>query len=413
MDFAVPISLHGDGVPVFGVGKSSTVTFDTYSIQSLFVFGATLKVKQYICGVFADLIADDTSLEMWRIMCWSLHWLYKGRWPPVDCYGKPWARERTADIALADTELADGLFCPLLALKGDLDYFAKSLKLRHYNANEMCDLCPAHRYESDKAGLYNNFSASATWPHKCYTSTAWRALYIGRFLHWLFCLAGVDNSCIEPDELHVLHLGVTQYTIGSTLEVLVNECLRDTPEKNMWLVWGKIQEYYRKVPTSTQYTNLGLSSFGPKEGRDKHFPCLKGKGAEAKDLLPAVREVWVELGCAHRDFVIVGSALASLVETQDLLHAHSDLLILPRGIADRIRVCVDSFLVNYQKLAFQSECNGQMLWSCPSKFHWLWHWARKAYFLNPRRTNCYIDEDFVGRHACNPTDTMAVDTINS
>ena len=45
----------------------------------------------------------------------------------------------------------------------------------------------------------------------------------------------------------------------------------------------------------------------------------------------------------------------------------------------------------------------------------LWHWARKAYFPNPRRTNCYIDEDFVGRmkdvvHASSPgTDRHLMD----
>ena len=33
---AIPLSLHGDAVPVLGVGKSNTRSFDAYSLQSIF-----------------------------------------------------------------------------------------------------------------------------------------------------------------------------------------------------------------------------------------------------------------------------------------------------------------------------------------------------------------------------------------
>ena len=33
----------------------------------------------------------------------------------------------------------------------------------------------------------------------------------------------------------------------------------------------------------------------------------------------------------------------------------------------------------------------------PSRFHWVHHLAQKSFYLNPRRTNTFMDEDFVGR----------------
>ena len=76
-------------------------------------------------------------------------------------------------------KLADGLFAVLWCLKGDLDYFARSLHLRHYNANDMCDLCPATRRLDERSLLYNNFGRDATWKSLCFTAAQWRGLYEG------------------------------------------------------------------------------------------------------------------------------------------------------------------------------------------------------------------------------------------
>ena len=94
-----------------------------------------------------------------------------------------------------------------------------------------------------------------------------------------------------------------------------------------------------------------------------------------------------------------------MVEVQDILADYSRDLFIPLPLCDRIVACVDDFLLRYQRLAVESEAKGAFLWNNPSKFHWLWHWARKARFVNPRLTNCYMDEDFVGRikdlvHSC-------------
>lgn len=279
---AIPLSLHGDGVPVLQVGKSGTRSFDAYSIQSLFATGRTMSVKLLVFGMWPVIATADTWAEIWRIVTWSFHWLYVGVWPRVDWNADPWTDSHPSEKALAGKPLAGGYFGVLYALKGDLDYFAKSLKLRHYNSQMMCELCPASRDESDRTMLFNNFDRDARWKQLLYSAESWRQLYTdsGSFVHWIFNLVGIDNQCLEPDELHVLHLGVSQYTLGSVLFVLVYEVLTGRDAEKMSIVWNGICEYYRVAKSECQFTNLTLWSFCDPTRPHAKYPALKGSGAE-------------------------------------------------------------------------------------------------------------------------------------
>ena len=86
---ALPIALHGDVVPVLSVGKANPKSFDTYSIQGVFCRGPTLLIKQLVFGVWTNQTTEFTAQELWRIVNWSLFWLYKGKWSHVDWNAKP------------------------------------------------------------------------------------------------------------------------------------------------------------------------------------------------------------------------------------------------------------------------------------------------------------------------------------
>ena len=395
---AIPLSLHGDGVPVIQVGKAGAKTFDAYSIQSIWSQGSTLDVKILMFGVFSLCASDSTWEEVWRVTTWSLHWLSEGIWPPVDWHGKAWTADNPSERALAKQPLADGLFAIVYALKGDLDYFARSLHLRHYNADQMCDLCPASRCVSDRTLLYNNFDRDARWMALQYTVEEWRELYKDTSLHWLFNLNGVTNLSLEPDELHIWHLGVGQYTLGSVLHLLTYTLLPGTPSQNMARVWEVINKHYVDNATPCQFTNLGLSSFVDTNKPRHMFPRLKGKAAEIKDVTPAILDAWLALAPrGYTDRKLVETLLVTLVEAQDLLHESSKELMLPLDEAAKFQNLIDKFLATYQRVSFAAEEKGDFLWNNPTKFHHFWHLARKAKFLHPRRTNTYVDEDFVGK----------------
>ena len=89
--------------------------------------------------------------------------------------------------------------------------------------------------------------------------------------------------------------------------------------------------------------------------------------------------------------------MEAMLEVQRILHDTANELFVPLDECARIETLVDVFLLEYQKLAYATDMAKKWLWSNPAKFHFLWHWSRRVKFIHPRRTNCFLDEDFVGR----------------
>ena len=88
-DYAVPIGLHGDGVPITGVGKVWCKLMTIFSWSSLVGKGSTLDMCYYIWGVFDRLALNvaghGTYDTFFKILQWSLYWLWQGVWPDA-----PW-----------------------------------------------------------------------------------------------------------------------------------------------------------------------------------------------------------------------------------------------------------------------------------------------------------------------------------
>ena len=111
-------------------------------------------------------------------------------------------------------------------------------------------------------------------------------LFKGDRLHYLFLLCYLSQFNVEPDELHVLHLGVTGYFLGSIFWLLTFEG-RASPQSNLDLVWKHIVEFYKTHKTSNQYTAIAISMFCG-DNVNNSYPKLKGKGIELKHMVPAL-----------------------------------------------------------------------------------------------------------------------------
>lgn len=91
---AIPFSLHGDDVPITGIGKCWCSMMTTFSICSMVALGETRDMSFFIYGSFERIRAKDpdqnkdTLAQFFRLLGWSLHWLFRGQWPDEDWKGQ-------------------------------------------------------------------------------------------------------------------------------------------------------------------------------------------------------------------------------------------------------------------------------------------------------------------------------------
>jgi hypothetical protein len=152
--------------------------------------------------------------------------------------------------------------------------------MKHYTCDAYCDFCPASK-ALGKNMWPSNFLPTAEWETKLLSPQEWRAANPNK--HWIFqCFTVLSQMNVTPDELHIYHLGVNQYMLGSLLWLLVYKILPGTSSDNVNRVWDRIVSFYKEQKTSCQFSNLGLSSLHDPRASRKHYPKLKGKGSEIK-----------------------------------------------------------------------------------------------------------------------------------
>lgn len=143
--WAIPISIHGDGVGVVGVGKPWQKTKVYYSWQSMVGAGGHMETMMFIGSVWKHMISKapsgDTRNTMWSMFGWSLKWLSRGEWPDKKWDGKPWPPGSwEAQKAAYDKKLAGGYKAWVVIMKGDLEYlYEESLANTMQNMLQNCN----------------------------------------------------------------------------------------------------------------------------------------------------------------------------------------------------------------------------------------------------------------------------------
>eukprot|EP00973_Karenia_brevis_P060186 8375175-Karenia_brevis.AAC.1 len=158
--------------------------------------------------------------ELWRILLWSLHWLYVGQWPDEDHNGRKYTPAEP-EYAYRNTWLANGFYGFVYILKADLDHFGKAYGLPKISELHPCFLCKCDRSATKQAWTY--FKDDATWLASVWDKATWTTAYPNR--HYLFRMLGVSIMSVIPDLMHVKHLGTDQYFYGSVLKFIVAHVL--------------------------------------------------------------------------------------------------------------------------------------------------------------------------------------------
>jgi hypothetical protein len=276
MQQMVPLALHGDAVPVIRVGKKGSRSYDAYSWQSIIARGTTLEIKHLVFGIFEDNKSDEAMKTFWNVIVWSFYFLYLGIWPTVDWNGNPFP-EGSPEAFLAGTLLANGFCGVLWLLKGDFEHFAKNLYARSYRSNLMCEWCPADqgKHQANFRLWPNYFESDAAWMAGLFSIDEWATLHV---LHQIFALGFLSHHNLEPDELHVIYLGIAHYFLGSILALLCYVILPNRPEDNMTVVWTCILQHYSALNVPTQFSSLNLNMIFAdlRNGWGENYPQLKG-----------------------------------------------------------------------------------------------------------------------------------------
>ena len=91
--FAIPLGLHGDEVPITGLGKvwaKLALTFGFYSLMVAKTGAATVDLMFWIWACFEGVVlhGKDGTIEVFMtILKWSFACLYEGQWPTHDWRG--------------------------------------------------------------------------------------------------------------------------------------------------------------------------------------------------------------------------------------------------------------------------------------------------------------------------------------
>lgn len=165
----VPIALHGDGVPIAGVGRSWQKSLDVYSWCSLVGKGNTLRSNFLIHCMYGKLIVDVPGMNSFDAFCrrlaWSFEWLLLGKWPEKDWLGATLTDER------AGSPLAGGFSGALWVIRGDLEFMSLKLGLENYNSRTPCGCCQANITDRP----WKDGRDTAAWRSTVWKNPAWWA----------------------------------------------------------------------------------------------------------------------------------------------------------------------------------------------------------------------------------------------
>ena len=388
---AVPLSLHGDGVPVSGVGKAWSQSVDCYSFSSLLSSGSTIFSNYVIFFIYKMLKVSgghrDTFAAFFRKLCWSFNSLFLGQWPLLDDQGLPFTPGSRA-AAKAGQVLAGGFFGVLWCIRADLEFLANVLNLQKPTARQPCCLCLG---DCTPQNAWTDFRDGGAWENTWWTRNAdWHLHRQDEEVHPLLALPGLGVLAIYPDVMHVKHLGTDAYFYGSVLKYLTHHYLQqDTPE-NLERVWALVQHAYSANRTRHRYTNMRLSMFA---GLPHHFPKLKGRAAEIRNLgrplLHVVDELLDMTSLTNRQ-IRLGLKLS--VRMEEIIDEHVDDIVWPQAVCQEFYKAAQSFLMLQTALGRHFHPQGCMLFHTTIKSHLL-HVAQAARFMNPRLGWTYSGED--------------------
>lgn len=394
----IPLSFHGDEVPVVGVGKiwsRSCLAFSWCSMVAKACGFAMDDIFFYIWAVFDKFCIDSTSTVLgtmdtfFSILKWSFQALFDGIWPTRNWQGRTYKRG-TVEWTKAGKPLANGHFGVLLQFSGDLDYFVKFLGLPQYSTlRNLCAQCKC-QYSGPRSWLDNRENSG--WQQNLLSAGNWRTWWTTRCP--LFSLPGVSALSIALDYMHNMYLGWLQYFYGSVMFLLCHECLGQDPLTNLRTVSQFFQTYQKEHKVQNRYRHRldKLSMFKKKTG----FPKLKGRAADIKGLDSTISKCWQSfMDHSNPQHVQIAAFLELNVQIANILHTYSPTfgyLAIPEEPHAQFRTAAMTMAQLHVQLQDHYKTVGQQLFNITSKTHFVLHAVMLSRYIHPSLNWCFLEK---------------------
>ena len=413
-DLAIPITLYGDAT------RYSTKESMEFTCWSPLLLRKTRTWSSHFvaaCWPKSAQAGKETWTAIWRALAWSMDAMFRGQHPITRHDDLPFEPDSWSAIRAGQPLTRGGFFGVVHRVCGDLAWFQTQLDIPQLapSAAKMCLFCEADRSDHP----FKDVSEQAQWK-----TTVRRGLQPKPSLHPIFSIPGVGHHSVALDAMHVLDLGVLQHTLGNILHTLcyddVGSPWGSDAKTRLEHIWVRIQELYTLERTSTRFSNLELATFTNPSAPNSDFPCLKGKAAETRCMLPILKTLFEE---QLRDHAPPPEEMAYVREMQSLLHSlcHVQRLMIEgpdipgRRWGLSCRQAMEYALRSYSLLScleLERRRRRFCRWNVVNKHHFSWHLCDSMQYINAKLTWTYAYEDLVGRsqracHECAKGTPMA------
>ena len=387
----VPFGVHGDDAGVHGQEQVLVLNWGSVvsvlpTLDSRIVF-TMVKTRDILAG------PEGTMQTLYGILTWSLNALSSGYFPDVDHNGHAftdkWRRDR------AGQRLAGGYVGCFAELRGDWKWLKEALYLQHHYGLDtlICHKCRVQKFGS--VGMrYSNFKQSAKHRETLHAHREWMSMYTAAaIVSPLLFILGFHVSRVLFDILHCLDLGVYQVAVPSAMKEL-------TARKDVW-PGNTIAARFKAASTDYKIwrKQKRIKSYTPKpfvaKAWLKHKPPrvtqLTIKGAALRNMV-----TWIATVCnehASDDHGKLRAYMFNNFVEADRVCRSAGRHLTPQQ-HKQLNTALENALQAYNALAAESVIAKTKLWKLLPKHHAITHVYDVP--INPRRTACNQDEEFVG-----------------
>ena len=251
--FAILLFSHGDDVATTGVGRTWSKSIAIISWGSLLVAAGHPRLSAFVISVLLNYVStsadpQSTEGEIWKVLCWSLYWLYQGVYPDADPSGVMYTVGE--DFIRKLDPLAGSFFGVMWSIQGDIDWVQSRYHLSDHRGGQPCPCCDANT--SDLS--WTDCTYPPRWLRRNFNKLSHAARFPNRH-RMLRVLPGVSVLNHIPDHLHARLLGCDQYFLGSALALLTHYFMPDSPVQNLVKVWKEIKATYKRLKVKKNKKN--------------------------------------------------------------------------------------------------------------------------------------------------------------